>query len=150
MLFLLLLPFGAHAQELTPNYSCLMLGDSIASGVNTALVSKGIRCSSITKKPKKTLWISEQAPSEYFDTVIVSAGSNDRENSSLPSPLKKLRSKPHARLVLFLIPYNRDLASSFVSVAGSSQDVVLDLRKIPSRDDVHPDYNKTVKAIFSL
>ena len=58
---LFFLPISASAQA-SPSPTCLILGDSIASGVHLSLRQKNIKCYVMAKKSMNTMWMARNAP----------------------------------------------------------------------------------------
>lgn len=111
-------------------HSCLILGDSIAVGL--ASVIKG--CAVIAKVGMSSAWILAHAYSGNFDTVYISAGSNDPYNPALVENLKGIKNRfPFSRRV-WIAPVNGRAKSAVYSV--SFGDKVVNFT--PGRDHVHP------------
>ena len=112
--------------------SCLIIGDSIAVGLSWVI--KG--CAVTAKVGMSSGWILAHAYSGNFDTVYVSAGSNDPSNPALVHNLEGIRVKnPNAKYV-WIAPVNSTAKSANHNVAARYGDKVVDF--VPGGDHVHP------------
>lgn len=125
---------------------CAYIGDSIAVGLeqldtNCALYARvGASSEFITRNYRNA---------DAEDYVVISMGSNDPNNPQLLENAERLRREITARKVIWILPYNRVAAGDIAIVAREFRDSVVDLRPIPSRDGLHPDYRQVNRAIRS-
>jgi hypothetical protein len=125
---------------------CAYIGDSIAVGLeqldtNCALYARvGASSEFITRNYRNA---------DAEDYVVISMGSNDPNNPQLLENAERLRRSITARKVIWILPYNRVAAGDIAIVAREFRDSVVDLRPIPSRDGLHPDYRRVNRAIRS-
>lgn len=125
---------------------CAYIGDSIAVGLqqldNDCAIYARVGASSefITRRYRNA---------DAEDYVVISMGSNDPGNPRLIENAERLRRNISARKVIWILPYNRVAAGDIAIVARQFRDSVVDLRPIPSRDGLHPDYRRTQRAIQS-
>jgi hypothetical protein len=108
--------------------SCLILGDSIAVGLSTAL--KG--CMTIAKVGMSSAWILAHAPAVSVDTAYISAGANDPGNPALASNLARIKQRVHAGRYVFIAPANSSRARAIACAAGPC------VSYVAGRDGVHP------------
>jgi len=112
--------------------SCAIFGDSIAVGLSWFIKT----CAVTAKVGMTSGWILAHAYSGNFDTVYVSAGSNDPYNHVLVTNLEMIRKKnPNAKYV-WIAPVNRKAKEEVHLVAWIHNDKVVDF--IPGPDHVHP------------
>jgi hypothetical protein len=125
---------------------CAYIGDSIAVGLeqldtNCAVYARvGASSEFITRRYRNV---------DADDYVVISMGSNDPNNPRLLENAARLRRTITARKVIWILPYNRVAAGVISIVAGRFRDSVVDLRPVPSRDAVHPNYRQVNRAIRS-
>lgn len=125
---------------------CAYIGDSIAVGLeqldtNCAVYARvGASSEFITRRYRNV---------DADDYVVISMGSNDPNNPRLLENAARLRRTITARKVIWILPYNRVAAGDISIVARRFRDSVVDLRPVPSRDGIHPDYRRTQRAIQS-
>ena len=114
---------------------CLILGDSIAVGTGmfrkecTTLAQTGITSKDYNKKYNKGSFDAE--------TVVISLGSNDSENTQTLKELFALRQVVKAKKVYWILPANKQTKREDVSVvADKFEDKTISFS--PSKDKVHP------------
>jgi hypothetical protein len=108
---------------------CVVIGDSIAQGIGQ--VSE---CATHAKVGATSSYITRFT--QQGNTTIISAGSNDPYSAKLLENLHKIRKRISGRVV-WILPYNRHAASQ-VRKAARKGDVLVDLKRCPTRDRVHP------------
>ena len=123
--------------------SCAIFGDSIAVGLSWFIKS----CAVTAKVGMSSGWILAHAYSGNFDTVYVSAGSNDPSNPSLFQNLEGIRQKnPNAKYVWILpVNYKASLANKLVANMYHDRTVSF----TPGPDHVHPrSYQELSKKVY--
>ena len=120
---------------------CMILGDSIGVGIG-----QHMRCE-VAAKVGRTSG-QQLALVKHIDVekAVISLGSNDPRNPELFRNLRLLRSKVHAKRVVWILPYDRSASDAARQVARIYHDRIVDLVDHPSRDRVHPgDYRAVAK-----
>lgn len=123
---------------------CAYIGDSIAVGLqqldNDCAIYARVGASSefITRRYRNA---------DAEDYVVISMGSNDPNNPNLLRNAERLRREITARKVIWILPYNRVAAGDITIVARQFRDSVMDLRPVPTRDGVHPNYRQVSRQI---
>lgn len=117
-----------------------IIGDSIAVGVGGRAGSGAVTSATVG-------WNSERIARTYAgrggsDYTVISMGSNDVgfPNARTADNASALREsiKNQTRKVIWILPYNRDIASRIQGVASRYGDRVVDLKEFPSNDGLHP------------
>ena len=125
---------------------CAYIGDSIAVG----LEQLDTNCAIYARVGASSEFIARQyRNADAEDYVVISMGSNDPNNPRLLQNAERLRRTITARRVVWILPYNRTAAGDIAIVAREFRDSVIDLKPIPSRDGLHPDYRQVNRAIRS-
>jgi hypothetical protein len=109
---------------------CVIIGDSIAQGIGQLAQT----CATHAKVGASSSYITRFR--QQGDTTIISAGSNDPYSAKLLENLRKIRKRIFGHVV-WILPYNRHAASQ-VRKAAKPGDVLVDLKRCPTRDRVHP------------
>lgn len=123
-----LLAFPALAAD------CLVLGDSLAVGISRGLPG----CVAQVKVGRTTSQNIAVAPSQSFQLIVISTGSNDKDRVSLEE-LRVLRKRIQARSVVWVIPSPQFRAAAYVSlVAREFGDLVQPVDSVLGPDNVHP------------
>lgn len=126
---------------------CAYIGDSIAVG----LEQLDTNCAVYARVGASSEFITNRyRNADAEDYVVISMGSNDPNNPRLIQNAQRLRRSITARQVIWILPYNRTAADGISTVARQFRDSVVDLRPVPSRDGVHPNYrtvNRQIKRI---
>jgi hypothetical protein len=120
-------------------FACLFLGDSIA-GDTAWTLGRALqnRFAVVARKGAGTPAITAVAPSAFYRSAVLSAGSNDADSADLPRRIEHLRLGVSARYVLWILPYDRRAAQAIRMTAGRFGDAVIDLAVLQTRDGVHP------------
>lgn len=128
---------------------CLIVGDSLASGTAAALRSALFdRCLVSAQVGASTNEVASLVPAGSYNTVVISAGSNDADSADLLRRLERLRAGVSARYVLWELPYNRRAAQLVRFIAGRYGDNVTDLGELATNDGIHPrTYRGLAKAV---
>lgn len=117
-----------------------IIGDSIAVGVGSRAGSGAVTSATVG-------WNSERIARTYAgrggsDYTVISMGSNDVgfPNARTADNASALREsiKNQTRKVIWILPYNRDIARRIQGVASRYGDRVVDLKEFPSNDGLHP------------
>lgn len=125
---------------------CAYIGDSIAVG----LEQLDTNCAVYARVGAGSEFIARRYRNiDAEDYVVISMGSNDPNNPKLLQNAERLRRSITARKVIWILPYSRVAAGDITIVAREFRDSVVDLRPIPSRDGVHPNYRQVNRAIRS-
>lgn len=125
---------------------CAYIGDSIAVG----LEQLDTKCAVYARVGASSEFITRQyRNADAEDYVVISMGSNDPGNPRLIENAERLRRNISARRVIWILPYNRVAAGDIEIVARQFRDSVVDLRPIPSRDGIHPNYRQAQRAVQS-
>jgi hypothetical protein len=111
--------------------SCLILGDSIAYGLSTAL--KG--CAVIAKAGMASLWILNHTPVGHYNQTYISSGSNDPYSHNLVHDLERTRYRISGR-VTWILPMNINARRAVAYVANEFHDKKVGF--IPGPDYIHP------------
>jgi hypothetical protein len=118
---------------------CLIIGDSIATGIDAALRAREAnRCAVVAKVGTSSDWAARNVPGSSFATVAIATSSNDAKVPGLKDRLVRLRAALSAARVLWIAPYNRTAARQVVAVARLYGDKWMDMAELRSRDGVHP------------
>ncbi len=123
---------------------CLILGDSIAVGLNTVRTE----CSAFAKGGINTKqWNNKYITKDLLaKTVIISLGSNDHQYVKTKGELETLRQLVKADRVFWILPHGNLRASNvditklqndIRSIASTYNDIVLPITGI-STDNIHP------------
>lgn len=125
---------------------CAYIGDSIAVGLHRL----DNDCAVYARSGASSEFITRRYQhADADDYVVISMGSNDPNNPNLLENAERLRRSITARKVIWILPYNRIAAGDIAIVAREFRDSVVDLRPIPSRDGLHPDYHRANRAVRS-
>lgn len=123
---------------------CAYIGDSIAVG----LEQLDTNCAVYARVGASSEFITQHyRNADAEDYVVISMGSNDPINPRLIQNAERLRREITAQRVVWILPYNRIAAGRISAVARRFRDSVVDLRPIPSRDGVHPNYRTVNRQI---
>lgn len=123
---------------------CAYIGDSIAVG----LEQLDNDCAVYARVGASSEFITQRySNADAEDYVVISMGSNDPNNPRLIRNAERLRRAITARRVVWILPYNRTASGSIAAVARRFRDTVVDLRPVPSRDGVHPNYRTVNRQI---
>ena len=118
---------------------CLILGDSIATGIDAALRAQALaRCAVVAKVGTSTAWAAQHAPKRWFATAAIATSSNDAKVPGLGERLFRLRGTLSVGRVLWIAPYDRGAAQQVVRVARAFGDKWMDMAELRSRDGIHP------------
>ncbi len=118
---------------------CLIIGDSIAIGIAAALNAlQPIGCDISARIGASAAAISLMVPPTTYRAIIISGGSNDRENRELDRDLERLRGRLPVATISWIYPRNPAGAWSVYRVARRHGDRSVDLTEVGSRDGVHP------------
>lgn len=116
--------------------ACLILGDSHAVATADAVRRAfGERCAVIAQAGAKTSAILKRTPTIAYRGVVISAGANDALNLDLDDDLNAIRGRVRSVRVVWLLPYDREVAAAIQSVAQRYGDRVIDLAWAKARKD---------------
>jgi hypothetical protein len=127
---------------------CLIIGDSIASGI-ASVKHECIRLTEIAIKSET--WYKKNHNRPLFDMesyryVVISLGTNDPETANTRTNLIKIRQQLHTDRVIWILPngvVRSEQKKVVESVATSYNDLVLDIKDKVGKDNIHP---PTVRA----
>ena len=123
---------------------CAYIGDSIAVG----LEQLDTKCAVYARVGASSEFITRNyRNADAEDYVVISMGSNDPGNPELMENAERLRRNISASRVIWILPYNRVAAGDIAIVARQFGDSVVDLRPVPTRDGVHPNYRTVNRQI---
>lgn len=129
-------------------FECLFLGDSIGVGTAQAVnmaYSRSCEVRAVEGADARQV-LGWSLPPKAFGTVIISLGSNDTAGPELGLNLRTIRSRLNARRAIWLIPYGQAQARIVHDIAAAFGDEMLNLRRFPTRDGVHPESYTAVSA----
>lgn len=123
---------------------CVYIGDSIAVG----LQQLDRHCAVYAKVGANTNFITKH----YFGKggqsyTVISMGSNWPDNPHNRQNAINLRNSIHSDIVIWIVPYDRGVASVIRGVAMEFKDSYMDLKAIPSKDHVHPNFKTAHKIL---
>jgi hypothetical protein len=149
-----LAPIAAQAQVNLPGTSapakpdCLVIGDSVASGLATALAQQGKRCDVVVTRKATASQLIRMAPLQRYAVAFVAAGSTQPKYPYLEDELRVLRSQIRSGKVVWVLPYDRTAAAAVSRNAGETGGLVVDLAFWPTADGLHPmDYSSLAAMI---
>jgi hypothetical protein len=131
-----------------PKPDCLVVGDSVASGLANALAQQGRRCDVAVVKNATTWQLVRMVPMERYAIAFVATGSSQPKYPYLEDELRVLRSHLRTANVVWVLPYDRTAAKAVSSNAGETGGLVVDLAFWPTSDGIHPkDYTSLAAMI---
>ncbi|RVT93277.1 hypothetical protein [Sphingomonas crocodyli] len=127
---------------------CLLLGDSIATGIAAVLNAGGPICAVAARVGAGSGELAAQiAKAGPYPVTIVSMGTNDKRGSTgLDTNLANARMALGRARVLWVLPYDRRAAYSVTQVAFRFGDELIDLAGFATRDRIHPASYREVAA----
>lgn len=130
--------------------SCLIIGDSIALGLASALAFMNSGdCDVRARVGASSRTVASLLEAREYEVAIISAGSNDTANRDLISDLQRLRQRMRARRVTWIYPRAVTPAWAVHDVASRFNDRTVSMQKLISRDGVHPaNYQALIPLIF--
>ena len=133
-------------------FECLIMGDSIATGLSTVKPS----CKSIVKSGiTSDKWLSQYQYNPFYrDTlykvVVISLGTNDFYNGKTEENLYNIRRNVRANMVIWVLPNHilkpnqRDIC---IKIANEFEDKTIDINMYVGNDGIHPNGLNKYKEI---
>lgn len=139
--------FGSQDQA-SVRKECLILGDSIATGLAEEMQRQGKNCDIATKK-KPNIWdLIKLAPMQRYTVAYIATGNYNPKNPHLEDEARMLRSHIRAPKVVWVLPYDRTAAQAISMNAAETGGLVVDMAWWPTRDGLHPvDYRPMAEMI---
>ena len=127
---------------------CLLIGDSIATGIAAVLNAGGPICAVAARVGAGSGELAGQiARFGPYPITIVSMGTNDKRGSAgLDVNLVNARAALGRGRVIWVLPYDRRQAYSVTQIAFRFGDELIDLAGFATRDKVHPSSYRDVAA----
>lgn len=128
------------------------IGDSIAAGLGGQAKDAATNAT--------VGWNTDKIKQNYTgkggsDYTVISMGSNDKgyPNAKTAENATAIREsiKSQTKKVVWILPYDRNLAQKIQGVASKYGDKVVDLKEFPSNDGLHPaNYSKVLQRVNQL
>lgn len=126
---------------------CVYIGDSIAVG----LQQLEHRCAVHAMVGASSTFITKHYKGyDATDHAVISMGSNDPYSPDLLENAIKLRKSLHVKTVIWILPYNKMASANIQIVARLYGDIVVDLSPIPTKDGIHPNYERVHERIRNI
>lgn len=121
-------------------FECLILGDSTGLGTARAVNARYAAQCDVQAAERATAaqMLGWAVPAKAYGTTILAVGSNDMADTKVFDQLSRLRARLATRRVIWLLPYARPQAYLVSQVAFAFGDETLDLKRFPTRDNIHP------------